>query len=221
MNKKLDQAIVLKRVNYSESDRILTLLTKEHGKISVFAKSVRSQKSRLSGGIELLCVSDISFIIGKTELKTLTGARLVSHFLNILKDMGKTAQAMEALKRINGLTEEGSGQEFFELLAVYLQYLDDEKYDQNLVSAWFSLQLLNRSGVLGEIKVTGGVDGKNYRFNYDLQGFESDEQGVLSQDDIKLVRLLVSSPKPVILQDLNPATTVRTLSESLFDHYLG
>lgn len=46
------QAIVLRRTNYGESDRILNLLTPE-GKVSVIARGVRKEKSRLAGSIEL------------------------------------------------------------------------------------------------------------------------------------------------------------------------
>ena len=43
------KAIVLKRTNYDEADRILNLLTPE-GKMSALARSVRKEKSRLAGG---------------------------------------------------------------------------------------------------------------------------------------------------------------------------
>lgn len=46
------RAIVLRRTNYGETDRILNLLTPE-GKKSVLAKGVRREKSKLAGGIEL------------------------------------------------------------------------------------------------------------------------------------------------------------------------
>ena len=53
------QAIILRRTNYGESDRILTLLTPE-GKFSVLARGARKEKSRLAGGIELFSVSDVT-----------------------------------------------------------------------------------------------------------------------------------------------------------------
>ena len=47
------RAIVLRRTNYGEADRILQLLTPK-GKRSVMAKGVRRERSKLAGGIELL-----------------------------------------------------------------------------------------------------------------------------------------------------------------------
>ena len=47
MNTVVDQAIVLKRLEYGEADRILTVLTKNNGKLSVIAKGARRPKSKL------------------------------------------------------------------------------------------------------------------------------------------------------------------------------
>ena len=44
-------AIVLRRTNYGEADRILQVITPSSGRLSVMARSVRKEKSRLAGGI--------------------------------------------------------------------------------------------------------------------------------------------------------------------------
>lgn len=61
------RAIVLRRTNYGESDRILNLLTPE-GKVAVLAKGVRKEKSRLAGGIELFSISDVVIHQGRSNL---------------------------------------------------------------------------------------------------------------------------------------------------------
>ena len=70
------RAIVLRRTNYGEADRILQLLTPE-GRRAVMARGVRREKSKLAGGIELFAVSDIVINRGKGELGILTSARMV------------------------------------------------------------------------------------------------------------------------------------------------
>ena len=57
------QAIVLRRTNYGEADRILQLMTNQGGR-AVMARGVRREKSRLAGGVELLSVSDVVCIRG-------------------------------------------------------------------------------------------------------------------------------------------------------------
>ena len=69
------EAIVLRRTDYGEADRILQLLTPE-GKKSVVAKGVRREKSKLAGGIELFSVSEVVIHEGKGDLGILTGAKL-------------------------------------------------------------------------------------------------------------------------------------------------
>src|SRR5438552_17607818 len=50
-------AVVLRRLDYGEADRILTLLTREHGKLSAIAKSSRRAKARSANGLDLFARS--------------------------------------------------------------------------------------------------------------------------------------------------------------------
>ena len=52
------KAIVLRRTNYAEADRVLQLLTPK-GRRSVIAKGVRRERSKLAGGIELFAICDV------------------------------------------------------------------------------------------------------------------------------------------------------------------
>ncbi len=68
-------AIVLKRINYRDADRILTLYTKELGKVSVIAKGVRKMNSKRKSSLELFNLIDIQlieshqwYIAGQTEI---------------------------------------------------------------------------------------------------------------------------------------------------------
>ena len=78
MSAERTQAIVLRRTNFGEADRILTLLT-PLGQRGAMARGVRREKSKLAGGIELFGVSDVVLQQGKGDLATLTSARLI-HF---------------------------------------------------------------------------------------------------------------------------------------------
>ena len=48
------EGIVLRRIDYGEADRILTIFTRQHGKLRAIAKGARKTTSRLAGPIELL-----------------------------------------------------------------------------------------------------------------------------------------------------------------------
>ena len=59
MSVERTQAIVLRRTNYGEADRILKVITPQ-GQRSIMAKGVRREKSKLAGGIELFAISDMT-----------------------------------------------------------------------------------------------------------------------------------------------------------------
>ena len=60
-----DTVIVLKSVNYSEADKVLTVLGKYTGKFSLFAKGIRKINSKNRGNMQTLSISDISFYEGR------------------------------------------------------------------------------------------------------------------------------------------------------------
>ena len=67
------EAIVLKTIDFGETDRILTLLTRHFGKVSVVAKGIRKPTSRLAGHAEPLTHATYQLARGR-NLDVLTGA---------------------------------------------------------------------------------------------------------------------------------------------------
>ncbi len=199
MNKETDEGIVLRRVNYGERDRVVTLLTQKGGKITLFAKGVRSQKSKLSSGIELLNINEISFIDGKSNLKTLTSARIISHNDNIVKNIIKTNLCFEALKLLGKIIEDNEGQEYYEVLKTYLNSLNNDEFDYRLVEVWFCLKILEISGVMPDIIVNAPEGAEDFVFDYEKQEFTDKDSGDFTKNDIKLLRLLKQNPKPIKL----------------------
>ncbi len=193
----------MSRVDYGERDRILTLLCKEAGKISVLAKSVRAQKSRLAGGVELLSESEISFVDTRSDLKTLTGARLKRHFEKIAQDMLRMNLAFEHIKIINSIADESAGQEYYAVLMTSLDALNDASYDPLLIDIWFNLQVLNLSGISPNLQLgTQAVESNSFDFDYDHQMFIARQNGAFSRNDLKLLRLAANHSKPPKIQNL-------------------
>src|SRR5437899_12065841 len=69
-----DEGIVLRRVDYGEADRIVTVLTREHGKIGVIARGARRPQSRLASRTDLFVRSRMQLAKGRGELDVLTQA---------------------------------------------------------------------------------------------------------------------------------------------------
>jgi DNA repair protein RecO (recombination protein O) len=120
------EAIILRRINYGESDRILQLLTPNNGKVSAIAKSVRKEGSKLAGGIELLAISDVVVRFGKSDLGIITSARLRKFFTNIMEDYDRLQFSYEALKRFSKLDDYLNEPRFYEIAKTTLESLNNK-----------------------------------------------------------------------------------------------
>jgi DNA repair protein RecO len=202
----ITQGIVLRRTNFREADRILTFLTPTHGKVSVIAKGVRRQRSKLAGGVELLSVSDIAVLPGRGDLGTLTSARLVEHYGNIVQDIGRTTLAYDLLKRVNRLTEDAAGEEYFLILQRGLAGLNDASLPSDLCELWFTVQLMDVSGQLPDLQAD--INGQKLtaatRYGFDLahMAFDARPDASFGANHIKLLRLCYGTDNPLRLKNI-------------------
>lgn len=198
--------IILSRTNYGEADRILTMLTPDHGKLRLVARGVRKVKSKLAGGIELFSVSQISFIKGRGELGTLVSTRLAKHYDGIVKDLSRTMAAYDLIKQLNKATEDEPGSEYFELLQHTFAALDDKNISLDLIGAWFAMQLLSLAGHTPNLTTdTAGnklQEDEKYSFDADAMTFVVSPSGRYGSSQIKLLRLGFSSRQPKALQKI-------------------
>ncbi|TWP08676.1 DNA repair protein RecO [TM7 phylum sp. oral taxon 350] len=192
-NEKL-KAIVLRRTNYQEADRILDLVT-PLGKRSVIARGVRKEKSRLAGSVELLCESEIVLTkSNKSSLAILTSARLIRFYGNILKSYDRMTFAYDTLKNIGKAVNQIEEPEWYDLLSQVLSGLDDLKIDLRLIRVWFLLQYQKLLG--NELNMLYDVDGKklekNKKYTYDYleRGLKEDIGGKINGDVIKFLRVV-------------------------------
>lgn len=203
MNSLRTRAIVLRRTNYGEADRILQLLTPT-GKRSVMARGVRKEKSRLAGGIELFAICDVVIGEGKGELGILTSARLVQFYGKIMQDYDRMQFAYETIKLITKASEMVDEPEWYDILSEVLMGLDSRSIDLQLVQAWF---YVHYAAVLGhELSLFHDTSGKKltaedkYRYDETDQGFRKVEHGEIGAEHIKLLRLIATRPLKTLAQ---------------------
>jgi DNA repair protein RecO len=200
------RAIVLSRTDYGEADRILTLLTPDHGKLSLMAKGVRRIKSKLAGGIELFSVSDITFIRGRGDVGTLISTRLLRHYGHIVSDVGRTMLGYELIKQLGKVTEDEPESEYFELLEEGFAALDNLDVGLDLIRLWFAAQLLQLGGHMPNLQ--SDIDGKkltvqqHYTFSFDDMAFAPRPEGPFDADHIKLLRVGFAGNKPAVMQKI-------------------
>lgn len=99
------EGIVIKRSNFSEADRILTIFTKRHGKIKVLAKGVRRITSRRGPNIELFNQVELFIHKGRT-FDILTEANVLNTFSRIRKKLDLIGLAFYVCEIVDGLCPE-------------------------------------------------------------------------------------------------------------------
>lgn len=203
MSTERTAAIVLRRTNFGEADRILKIIT-PLGQRSVMAKGVRREKSKLAGGIELFGISDIVIQTGKGNIGTLTSARLIEFYRHILEDYDRLQFGYEAINLISRASELIDEPEWFAVLGDVYKGLNELNMPLQLVQAWFYLQYAALTGY--EINLSRDVNGnlleptKTYMYDPAERGLRLSEQGDITADHIKFMRVMSAKPLHVVAQ---------------------
>lgn len=99
------EGIVLKRRNFGEADRILTIFTLTGGKISVLAKGVRRITSRRAGNVELL--NRVSIFLHQTKgMPILTEATSLETYSKLKEDLTLSTYTFHIIELVDKLTAE-------------------------------------------------------------------------------------------------------------------
>ncbi len=188
-------AIILNRSAYRESDSLVTVYTKNFGKMSLIARGTKKIQSKLAGHLEPLNLADILIIKGK-GFGYIGSALTTNSFLNIKNNLNKLYFAGRALYWFNRLTKDDQVDErLFLLLSRWLEVVDDylteefTKETGELYFTFFTFKFLGELGYLPEVqeclvcreKIKSG---KNY-FNLKNGGLVCEkcfEKEKLSQD---------------------------------------
>lgn len=119
------EAIILKRINFGEADRILTIFTKHYGKIKAIAKGVRKVTSRKGGSLELFNHCALFLAEGR-NLDILTEAQVINSFPAVREDLKRISQAYCIVELVDQLTpERQANRQLFDLLVETLAKLSN------------------------------------------------------------------------------------------------
>ena len=163
------KGIILRRTNYGEADRILTIITKD-GKISALAKGARKLKSKLAGNIELFSYSEFVFHKGKGKLAILTNARLIEYYPHIITSLEAIKDAGIMMKEIDRYSNHIESDQFLDLLQQAIKQLD------NLVQ-----------------------QKKQFKITFENRAFIPSPNGRFLANHIKLLRLIASNRLSTVL----------------------
>src|SRR5207247_4294312 len=149
-------AIVLRRLDYGEADRILTLLTREHGKLAAIAKGSRKAKARISGSIELFTRSRMMLAKGR-NLDVVAQAERQGDTRNISGDLRRTAYACLVAEVADKVLEDRHPvDDVFQLVAQTLDRLNAPARAARADAAWFWMRILDLLGYAPQLHDCAG-----------------------------------------------------------------
>jgi len=121
-----DEGIVLARRNFGEADRILSIYSKNHGRISVIAKGIRRLTSKKRGHLEIFSYIRFQAVEGH-GIGILTEVETINSFESFKKDLKKVSLAYFFCEVIGKITHEHERNDgIFELILNYLEKLQFE-----------------------------------------------------------------------------------------------
>lgn len=148
-------AIVLRRINHSETSLICTLYTRKYGKIPVIAKGARRQKSQFAGVLDLMSYLQVVIYTKESrEIQTLSDAEYIRPFNRLQQDMDKAGLGMVMLETIQkAIIGEEPHPEVFDLIVETLSVLNDEPERGIELLWWFHLHFASLAGYQPQFKV--------------------------------------------------------------------
>ncbi len=119
-------AVVLRSVDYGERDRVVTLFSRERGKLSAFARGARSSRRRFGGVLEPFTLLSAELTERGGDLWGLEDAAVERGFGNLRGDLARIACASYAVELTRELVRDAEPHEdLFDGLVAYLALLDE------------------------------------------------------------------------------------------------
>ncbi|MCD8090544.1 MAG: DNA repair protein RecO [Clostridiales bacterium] len=142
------RGIVIREVPVGESDKIVTLLTKEKGKITVSARGARKPRSKYLSSCELFAYSDFVIYTAR-KFPSVSSAVLIENFFGLRQDIKSLAAAAYFADFLNKQVYEGiECPELLLLILTGLKKLNSGKTEPMLASLIFEFKYLSLNGML-------------------------------------------------------------------------
>jgi len=203
------EAVTLKKTPLGEADLMVTLYTREWGKLRVMAKGARRSTSKLVGHLEPLTRVKLSLAQGRS-MDLITQAQMMGSFDRLKNDLAAITKGLYVAELLDGFGAEAIPNQPLYHLAIETM----ESIGQNPESEWplrfFELQLLRVSGLLPElyqcVECRQPLSAGQHRFSPGLGGTlclachpAGENVRPLSLRALKVLRLLHRGPLPEVI----------------------
>ncbi len=198
-----DEAVVLRTHKLGEADRIVTMLSREHGKIRAVAKGVRRTGSRFGSRLEPMMVADIQCHIGRSLDIVQQAESLGSYGAEIADDYASYTAGSVMIETADKITDDDGSLQQYLLLVGALRSLSRREHNPSLTLDSYLLRSLAIAGWAPSFTICAvtGAPGPHTVFVPQLGGVVADEVAPpgaprLDPDTIDLLGALIEGRWP-------------------------
>lgn len=143
------KVVILRVIDYQESSKILTVLSREHGKIALIAKGAKKPKNRLAGILDIGAILDVVYYYKQSRgVQTLTEASIDYSNRSLRIDFEKTAILYATLELIGQVVHEHEVNEpVFDFLQTFIKWAGETETVYPSVFAYVQVRVASIIGI--------------------------------------------------------------------------
>lgn len=223
------EGIILSETNYSETSKILNILTNEYGLIGVMSKGCRNIKSKLRGVSRKLVYGKFHIYYRENGLSTLIGVDLINSFNGILSDLTKFSYAAYMIDLVRQVLKQNEDKEIYCILINTLLKMEDG-LPCNILITIVEVKLLDFLGVKPMIDCcsvcgsTNNIISLSSTFGGYVCANCYQNEGIVSEKTIKLIRMFFYVDiKSITKLDVksNILKEINIFLDDYYDRYTG
>lgn len=213
------QGVVLKSTRYGDHDLILTIFTRQYGRVSAIAKGAQRQKSKLLYTSQLFSYNN--YVLKKNkDMFTISQAESIKSFYDISNDLDSFSYASFLAKLVDSNIEEG--QSYVALFTDFVKtlfLLSDKVENKKFIVDIFLIKFLDVMGYRPEVYkcVSCGEIKDNYtKISNDISGVICDNCGKIFGNYKKIDKITVTLMQYLLKNDIIVCSKAR-VSDILVD----
>ncbi|MGD9676824.1 MAG: DNA repair protein RecO [Vulcanibacillus sp.] len=227
------EGIVIKAMDYDEGSKIITLLTKDKGKVSIVAKGAKKTKSRLNASTQVFCYGEYIYYLGnQSTMGTLNQADILLNFVDIYHDISKTSYSAYLIELVDKLTDQNDPNQYlFEQLLLSLININAGK-DDEIITRIFEMKLFQIFGYRPHLQSCAICKKED-----DLVAFSVSNGGLICNNHKSINPVILLEPNTIKLLRLfekmdiknlgtisvghSTKTQLKLVAEAFYDEYIG
>lgn len=201
------KGIVTKIVNYSDTDKILTVISAELGKIQVFCKGAKKAKGAVLASSEFLAYSEFVLFEGRNDMYNMSSAEIIEVFYELRIDFDKLSYASTIAQIMNDVSvEDETCYKKLQLFLNTLYTLSKSEKSPEFVYAVFQIRLLGLLGFvprLGNCTVcnNSALEIENKMFSIKENGIKCESCARADKGAIRLSEIVYTSLLYILSSD--------------------